>query len=213
MTDKMVAVTPQTRSIRWVILATLVGVVGSIYIALPAYAPVVGKPPAPGYPNCTKVGDDGPNTIRGTKKRDVICADEGNDRVYGLEGNDWLFGGPGKDKLYGGPGDDKLRGWELKDELYGEEGNDFLNGELGNDLIVGGPGKDEFLGSSGDDCMYALDGEGGDVLKGMIGRDSYQADADDEITGSTEDEVACWKNAPPPPTPSPSPSPSPSPTA
>ena len=193
-------------------VATLIGVAGSILLALPAYAPEVGKPPAPGYPNCTKVGDDGPNTIRGTNKRDVICADEGNDVVYGKGGNDWLFGGPGVNKLFGGPGDDQLRGWELKDQLYGEEGDDLLNGELGNDLIVGGPGKDEFIGSSGDDCFYAIDGESTDVLKGMIGHDRYQADEGDEITGSTETEAKCWKNAPEPtPTPTPTPSPTVSP--
>jgi hypothetical protein len=172
---------------------TLIAVTASVLVgSVPAWAPEVGKPPAPGYPPCTKVGDDGPDTLRGTRKRDVICADEGPDKVYGRQGPDWLFGGPGVDQLWGGPGDDQLRGWELNDKLYGDEGDDLLNGELGNDVIVGGPGKDEFIGSSGNDCFYAVDGEPGDILKGMKGIDHYEADEGDVIQGSTEGPADCY---------------------
>ena len=160
----------------------------------PAWAPEVGKPPAPGYPPCTKVGDDGNDVIRGTRKRDVICADEGNDRVYGRGGNDFLFGGPGRDKLYGGAGDDEFHGWTSRDRLFGDEGDDLINGEIGNDIVVGGPGTDEFLGAEGDDCFFAIDGER-DVLKGHNGRDTYEADPNDDVQGSTEAAGDCYAPA------------------
>jgi hypothetical protein len=54
------------------------------------------------------VDDDGDDVIKGTKKRDVICADEGN-VIYGLGGNDVLFGGPGQEDVYGGKGTDEAR--------------------------------------------------------------------------------------------------------
>ena len=177
---------------RFRVIVVAATVVGSIVVgALPSWAPTVGQPPAPGYPPCTKVGDDGRDVIRGTKKRDVICADEGNDVVYGRGGADWLFGGPGRDKLYGGAGNDKIRGWQHKDRIFGDEGNDWLNGEPGNDIIVGGPGRDEFLGAAGNDCFYAIDGEV-DELKGMKGRDNHESDPDDQINGSTEGPADCY---------------------
>ena len=191
---------------------TITIVAGSLMAAVtPAWAPEVGRPPAPGYPNCTKVGDDGPNTIRGTNRRDVICADEGNDTVFGLGGNDFLFGGPGVDRMYGGPGNDEFHGWTQNDKLFGDEGDDRINGEIGNDLIVGGLGADELLGAGGNDCLFATDGAGGDVLKGMLGDDRYEADAQDVVKGSTEREAECYKE--PSPIPSPTPSPTPTPTA
>ncbi len=159
--------------------------------ALPSWAPTVGQPPAPGYPPCTKVGDDGNDVIRGTKKRDVICADEGNDRVYGRAGNDWLFGGNGRDKFYGGAGDDRFNTWRGRDRLFGDEGNDKMNGEIGNDILVGGPGRDEFLGAEGNDCFYAIDGEV-DELQGMKGVDNHESDPDDQINGSTEGPADCY---------------------
>ncbi|HEX2025107.1 MAG TPA: calcium-binding protein [Actinomycetota bacterium] len=153
--------------------------------------PVVGKPPAPGYPPCTHVGDDGPDVIKGTKKRDVICPDEGNDVIYGRGGNDVLMGGLGTDRLYGGPGDDEFHAWKGNDKLFGEEGNDRLNGEIGNDLLVGGPGRDVLIGASEDDCLVATDGEV-DRLKGNLGHDRYEADDNDVIDGSNESKADCW---------------------
>ena len=158
---------------------------------LPAWAPTVGSPPAPGYPPCTKVGDDGRDVLRGTKKRDVICADEGNDLVYGRGGPDALFGGPGRDEMHGGSGNDDLRGWQHVDRLYGDAGDDWLNGEPGNDIEVGGPGRDDLLGAAGNDCFFAVDGEV-DELKGMKGVDNHESDPDDQINGSTEGQADCY---------------------
>jgi len=65
----------------------------------------------------TIVGDDGPETIRGTKHRDVIVGNGGNDTIKGLGGNDRICGGSGKDVLIGGGGTDKLIGGPGKDKL------------------------------------------------------------------------------------------------
>jgi Ca2+-binding RTX toxin-like protein len=178
------------RSIR--VLTLTAGIVGVFLVGTPeAWAPTVGQPPAPGYPPCTKVGDDGPDVIKGTKKRDVICPDEGNDVVYGRGGNDVIFGGNGMDRLYGGPGDDEFHAWRGNDQVFGEEGNDRLNGEIGNDLLVGGPGRDVLIGAGENDCLVAADGEV-DKLKGNLGHDQYEADPDDIIDGSNEQAADCW---------------------
>jgi len=176
-------------------LTLTVGLLGLFLVGQPeAWAPTVGKPPAPGYPPCTKVGDDGPDVIKGTKHRDVICADEGNDIVYGRGGNDVLFGGPGVDHLYGGPGDDEFHAWLQRDFLFGEEGNDHMNGEVGNDVLVGGPGRDVLIGAGEDDCLVAVDGEV-DILKGNQGSDRYEADPIDEVDGSNENAADCYAKA------------------
>jgi Tol biopolymer transport system component len=64
----------------------------------------------------TIVGDDGPETIKGTKKADVIVGNGGNDKIKGKGGNDRICGGRGKDTLIGGPG--------AKDRLVGGPGKD-----------------------------------------------------------------------------------------
>jgi Ca2+-binding RTX toxin-like protein len=177
------------------IAVTAVAVAGLLFgAAVPAWAPRVGQPPAPGYPPCTKVGDDGNDVIKGTRRRDVICPDEGNDIVYGRGGNDVLFGGNGVDRLYGGPGDDEFHSWRGNDRLFGEEGNDRPNGEIGNDILVGGPGRDVLIGGSEDDCLVAADGEV-DVLKGNKGLDRYEADDTDDIDGSNESRADCYARA------------------
>jgi len=181
-------------------LLVALGVLTSVLAAgFPAYGdPVVGQPPAPGHPKCTIVGDDRPNVIRGTNKRDVICPDEGNDVIYGRGGNDYILGGLGRDKLYGGDGNDTFRAWGGKDRVFGENGDDRLNGEIGNDILVGGPGSDKFIGASGNDCMFAVDATvenpagDKDDLSGNKGHDRYEADENDLIRGSTESKADCY---------------------
>jgi hypothetical protein len=182
----------RSRTIPLKLVAALAMVAASLIFGTPAWASTVGQPPAPGYPPCTKVGDDGNDVIRGTKRRDVICADEGNDVVYGKGGNDWLFGGNGRDVFYGGPGDDRFNTWRGRDRIFGEAGDDIMNGEIGNDILVGGPGRDLFMGAEGNDCFYAIDGEK-DELKGMTGVDNHESDPDlDQINGSTEGPADCY---------------------
>ena len=81
----------------------------------------------------TIVGDDALETIKGTKKTDVIVSNGGNDKVSGRGGNDRICGGRGNDKIGGGAGSDRL---------YGQQGADSLKGNGGDDLLKGGKGKD-----------------------------------------------------------------------
>jgi Ca2+-binding RTX toxin-like protein len=181
-----------TRRIRsGAVTAALVGSLVAAWTS-PARAPQAGEPPAPGYPPCTKVGDDGDNVLKGTKHRDVICADEGNDVVYGRGGNDVLFGGPGVDRIYGEAGADEIHGWLGQDRIFGDSGSDQLNGEIGDDLVVGGSGADLLIGAEGGDCLVATYGLGNDELKGNLGFDRYEADPGDEVNGSNEQASDCW---------------------
>ena len=77
-------------------------------------------------------GDDGPDKIRGTRRRDVIDANGGRDVVRGRGGNDVICGGKGPDKLLGGKG---------RDRLFGGKGSDTLRGGPGRDRLRGGPGR------------------------------------------------------------------------
>ena len=68
----------------------------------------------------TKIGTDGPDTLRGTNGADNLLGKGGNDVLFALAGDDNLLGGPGKDILFGGsraePSGDK--------NLVGGDGND-----------------------------------------------------------------------------------------
>jgi hypothetical protein len=50
----------------------------------------------------TRIGSDGPDTLRGTNKADNLVGLDGNDRLFSLAGRDALLGGPGKDAVWGG---------------------------------------------------------------------------------------------------------------
>lgn len=100
--------------------------------------PVFAAPTAAARPKCngvvaTKVGTNGADVIRGTKRRDVIVARGGNDRIIGRGGNDIVCAGGGADIVKGGAG---------KDRIFGQAGRDKLYGDAGRDRIVGGPAKD-----------------------------------------------------------------------
>jgi len=69
----------------------------------------------------TLVGDDGPDKIKGTKRRDVIDANGGKDTVIGRGGNDLICLGAGKDKAIGGGGRDLCVGGQGKDSAKGCE--------------------------------------------------------------------------------------------
>jgi Ca2+-binding RTX toxin-like protein len=77
-----------------------------------------------GGERATIVGDQAGDRIRGTKKADVIVANDGADRVSGRGGRDRICGGKGKDTLRGGKGRDLLIGGKGRDELKGGKGRD-----------------------------------------------------------------------------------------
>ncbi len=111
----------------------------------------------------TKIGTDGPDTLRGTNKADNLIGKGGNDALYSLNGRDTLMGGSGKDclvcrsttrfrffagdkNLLGGPGNDLIWAGKGSDDVVGAEGNDLLIDddirEYSKDDFSGGPGND-----------------------------------------------------------------------
>jgi DNA-binding beta-propeller fold protein YncE len=120
-------------------------------------------------------GDD---EVSGDDPDDLICGDEGNDRIessVGISltyGDDVYLGGEGNDKLFGGfapGGSDELLGEEGDDKVKGNGGRDRVSGGDGSDKLSGGNGKDRLGGGKGRDVLRG--GKTQDVLKGGKGRD------------------------------------------
>ena len=88
--------------------------------------PTVDPPPAPlcAGKAATIVGTAGRDTLRGTRRADVIVALGGNDRISGLRGNDVVCGGRGRDLLSGGRGRDRLSGGPQRDTCIGGAARD-----------------------------------------------------------------------------------------
>jgi Ca2+-binding RTX toxin-like protein len=112
----------------------------------------------------TRIGTDGPDTLRGTKGDDNLIGQGGNDTLLSLAGDDTLLGGPGKDVVNGGSLAQPLGGNKT---LVGGEGNDVVQGGLGSDNVLGGEGNDfmvdgEFEPPAVKDILSA--GDGNDVL-------------------------------------------------
>lgn len=118
----------------------VLGLAVPLTVLPPSAAPAHGAAPRCEGLKATIVGNARANRIRGTERRDVIVAGDGNDRISGLGGNDVICGGFGADRIVGGPGNDRLLGEEddwftdsfgrvLKrgDVLVGEGGDDYLN--------------------------------------------------------------------------------------
>jgi hypothetical protein len=101
-------------------------VVGALMIALAAGAALA----------VLRVGNDQPNTLRGTSGDN-----QGQDTLLGYGAGDLLIGRSAADQLEGGFGADRL------------EGND------GNDTLDGGRGEDRILTGRGFDFVYAADGD------------------------------------------------------
>ena len=104
--------------------------------------PLAVAPTAHAAPSCaglkaTIVGNDKPNAITGTARRDVVVARGGNDTIRGLGGNDVICGGDGADTILGGDGNDRLLG-ETDLVRFDQFGRTIKKG----DTISGGPGDD-----------------------------------------------------------------------
>ena len=114
----------------------------------------------------TKIGTNGPDTLRGTNKADSLLGRSANDILLALAGNDNLLGGPGKDIVYGGDenrqsgGDKNMVGGSGNDSVIGGRGSDIVLGEEGNDLVVDGPDRefatDNVSGGDGNDVVAAV---------------------------------------------------------
>ena len=123
-------------------------------------------------------GTNGPDKIKGTKKKDKIKAKGGNDVVKGRKG---------KDKLAGGGGDDTLKGGK---------GKDAHKGGSGDDTLKGGKGKDPHKGGAGNDLLDAVDRRADKKVAGGPGNNTCRIDMADlpVVSGCTKLEVV---DAPP----------------
>jgi Ca2+-binding RTX toxin-like protein len=137
----------------------------------------------------TKIGTDGPDTLRGTNGADNLLGKGANDVLYALGGRDDLLGGEGKDWLLGGnqrvpKGGDK--------NLVGGAGNDGVVGGIGSDTVLGGSGDDYVLGDYGSDRAVVGE-EGKDLLQGSRGADRIVGgEAGDWLTEGDIDDA--WKD-------------------
>lgn len=146
----------------------LAAVIASMVLVL-AWIPTVGSAGSA----CTETGTSSADILIGTSGDDVLCGKGGGDTIVGRGGDDVLIGGPGADKM------------------AGDRGDDLLKGGLGADWLYDTTGIDRLLGGDGpDSCVYADDGNAGDVVNGGAGYDGYGADAGDS-TRNVEHVVEC----------------------
>jgi Ca2+-binding RTX toxin-like protein len=106
----------------------------------------------------TRIGTNGPDTLRGTKGDDILVGRSGNDELFSLAGEDTLLGGPGKDVVFGG----RIVGSCCQDNDF-SGGDKNVAGGPGNDDVNGGRGSDNILGGRGNDIMF--EGAEPDVAK------------------------------------------------
>ena len=149
----------------------------------------------------TKIGTEGPDTLKGTNEADTLLGKNGNDRIFRLRGNDNLLGGAGKDVVFGGElvnGNLLVRVGDKN--LVGGPGNDWVLGGLGADNVVGGDGNDlvsdGILQESSRDTLSS--GDGNDVIlvdnkpatRDLVGCgsgfDRVQADRADKLAPNCE---------------------------
>ena len=151
----------------------------------------------------TKIGTNGPNTLRGTNADDNLLGLGGNDRIFGLAGTDNLLGGPGNDFVCGGKSCTEESGYSSGNKnLEGGPGNDHVHGGKDSDNIVGGRGNDyvfegaepgvampdDLFAGVGNDAVWVLnwDPRGKDVLSCGSGFDRVLADRKDVIAPDCE---------------------------
>jgi Ca2+-binding RTX toxin-like protein len=128
----------------------------------------------------TKVGTNGPDTLRGTNGDDNLLGRGGNDKLFSLNGRDNLLGGPGKDYVVSG---NERRSGSGDKNLLGGPGNDIVLGAWGSDKVVGGEGND--LLADGRPRGVALD-----IVSGEAGTDVIFV-ASLRLKASAEDIVTC----------------------
>jgi Ca2+-binding RTX toxin-like protein len=145
----------------------------------------------------TKIGTDGPDTLRGTNGDDNLTGKGGNDDLYALNGRDTLVGGPGKDFVADAPrgvwrrGDKILLGGPGNDIVFGSRGSDKVVGEEGNDLQIDGPVSDVALdvvsGGDGNDVLLVDNAPAAkDIATCGGGFDRVLADSKDLVASDCE---------------------------
>ena len=148
----------------------------------------------------TKIGTNGPDTLRGTNGADNLLGRGANDKIFGEGGKDDLLGGSGKDfiltgdRSLAGRGDTNLVGGPGNDAVVGGFGSDNVVGNEGNDFLIGGPGlspreapNDKLLGGDGKDVIDVLNKPAGkDIVVCGAGFDRVLADKEDVIAPDCE---------------------------
>ena len=146
----------------------------------------------------TKIGTNGPDTLKGTNGADILVGRGGNDDVFGLKGRDNLAGGEGKDWLIGGSpqdrsmaGDKNLVGGSGNDGVFAGQGSDNALGGGGDDLLVDGDflesSHDNFSGGSGTDALVVWHKPAfGDIVVCGKGFDYVLADPKDAVAPDCE---------------------------
>jgi Ca2+-binding RTX toxin-like protein len=116
-------------------------------------------------------GNDGVNTLSGSRFDDVLAGNAGNDVLYGASGNDTLDGGAGNDIMNGDAGDDSFRDINIGDQIFGGAGNDALAASTATpdfnltDLDIGGATTVNLVE------RIDLKGAGADVLLTFVAAD------------------------------------------
>jgi hypothetical protein len=145
----------------------------------------------------TKVGTDGPDTLRGTNGDDNLVGRGGQDNIFSLDGTDNLAGGPGKDNVLGGDerrpggGDKNFAGGPGNDLLLTGLGFDNVEGGSGNDFLLepsfGESSTDKYAGGSGNDVFVANNRP---AFKDLVvcgeGLDRVLADSKDKVAPDCE---------------------------
>jgi Ca2+-binding RTX toxin-like protein len=145
----------------------------------------------------TKIGTDGPDTLRGTNGADTLVGKGGSDTLIGLRGTDTLLGGTGKDSMWGGyrdstgRGEDTLVGGSGNDAIFGSQGSNNIVGQEGNDFLLDGnepnPKKDTISAGPGNDVVFAWNSPAGmDLVACGSGYDRVAADRLDKVARDCE---------------------------
>ena len=147
----------------------------------------------------TKIGTNGPDTLKGTNGNDNLLGKGANDRLFALNGRDTLLGGPGEDwvdthptearrghkDLFGGPGNDLVIGGWDSDTVVGEDGNDLLfdgpDRDVALDKLSGGAGTDVIGVAS-----LRLKATAADIVTCGSGFDRVVADTKDVVAPDCE---------------------------
>jgi hypothetical protein len=144
----------------------------------------------------TKIGTNGPDTLRGTNENDNLLGNGGNDRLFSLNGRDTLLGGPGKDWVDTHPkefrrGDKNLQGGPGNDIVLGGRGTDNVLGDAGNDFLADGPARessqDKLSGGDGTDVLLPANVPAAqDIVTCGGGFDRVLADSEDLVLPDCE---------------------------
>ncbi len=101
--------------------------------------------------------------------------------VPGYAANCQIRGTSHTDFIGGTRGADFICSRGADDYVAGDEGADHIRGGPNNDTLVGGNGHDLIRGLGGNDQLFAVDGAGGDVVRGGPGVDRCYGEKHDRF--------------------------------